>query len=362
MVNKKLISVLVAAVIVGSIAGAALMINSGADDSGDPPEADYPSSVTITQNDGRKVTVATPVEKICVVNPNAAELMQVLNVTDRVVGVSESIAKDTEFGYIYDDVPTIGTYSTPNGEKMLDLGCKVVIGQCTSMAIKDTTVLEDMGITVILLDCYGIGQLTDDLRQLATLFGYETQTRAEEYIMIYNETMAAVGQASAALGSSVTAYMELSNGKAYTSRSEMSSLIELAGGYNIVIDLVENPTSSTSQISNEAIIAYDGGKGPEYVFVREGRIVDEAAAEQKYQSLASREGWSSMEAVKNDHVYIITQAGMLSGPRIYIGLVYLFEVFHPGVLNISSAELLEEYNHAFGYDIDPMLGYRHLSA
>ena len=62
MVNKKLISVLVAAVIVGSIAGAALMINSGADDSGDPPEADYPSSVTITQNDGRKVTVATPVE------------------------------------------------------------------------------------------------------------------------------------------------------------------------------------------------------------------------------------------------------------------------------------------------------------
>ncbi|HHT75936.1 MAG TPA: ABC transporter substrate-binding protein [Euryarchaeota archaeon] len=361
MVDKKLLTISVVVIMVCSVAGVALISNSGANDGEGPSNGRYPSSVTITQNDGRKVTVATPVEKICVVNPNAAELLHILGVSDRVVGISESIAKDTEFGYIYDDVPVIGTYSTPNGEKMLELGCTIVVGQCTSMAIKDTAVLEGMGITAILLDCYGMGQLTDDLRQLASLFGHEAQARAEVYIQMYEETMAAVEQASAALDSRASVYMELSNGKAYTSRSEMSSLIELAGGHNIVVDLKENPTSSTDHVSNEAIIAYDDGKGPEFVFVREGRIVSEAEAEQKYRDLAARIGWDNIEAVKNDNVYIITQAGMLSGPRIFIGLVYLFEALHPGVLDISSAELLEEYNDKFGYDIEPMMGYRHIS-
>lgn len=362
MANMKMIAVLIAAIIIGSAAGYALLTNTEANDKEGPHMDEYPSSVTITQNDGTKVTVETPVERVCVVNPNAAEFMQVLNVTDRVVGVSESIAKDTEFGYIYDDVPTIGTYGTPNGELMLELNCRLVIGQCTSMAIKDTTVLEDLGISVVLLDCYGLDQGVDDLRQLAKLFGYEAQERAEKYIKTYNETVKAVAHATAALGDDVTAYMELSNGKAYTSKAAMSSLIKLAGGHNIVIDLVDDPSSSTHQISNEAVIAYDNGRGPEYIFVREGSITDSAVAEQRYQAITSREGWSGLEAVKNDNVYIITQAGILSGPRIYIGLVYLFEAFHPGVLDMTSAELLEEYNQAFGYDIAPMLGYRHVSA
>ncbi|HOK28359.1 MAG TPA: hypothetical protein PLI21_04980, partial [Methanomassiliicoccaceae archaeon] len=136
MVDKKLLTISVVVIMVCSVAGVALISNSGANDGEGPSNGRYPSSVTITQNDGRKVTVATPVEKICVVNPNAAELLHILGVSDRVVGISESIAKDTEFGYIYDDVPVIGTYSTPNGEKMLELGCTIVVGQCTSMAIK----------------------------------------------------------------------------------------------------------------------------------------------------------------------------------------------------------------------------------
>jgi iron complex transport system substrate-binding protein len=358
----KIIAVVVALVIIGSATGYVLLSNAKAGENKGTPTDEYPSSVTITQNDGKQVTVATPLEKVCLVNGNAAEFMQVLNETDRVVGVSESVAEDTEYGYIYDDVPTIGTYSTPNGESILALDCHVVIGQCTAMAIKDTAVLEDMGITVILLDCYGLNQQTDDLRQLASLFGYEAQERAEKYIDMYTETVAAVAQAGSVIGTDAKAYMELSNGKAYTSKAEMTSLIDLAGGYNILIDLVTNPTSSTQLLSNEALIAYDGGKGPDYIMVRQGGITDDATAEQEYQTLVSREGWADLEAVKNNNVFIITQSGILSGPRMFIGLVYLFEMFHPGVLDMTAGELLDEYNQSFGYDIDAMMGYHHVTA
>lgn len=166
MVNIKAVAILIVAVLIGSAAGYAMLSNG--EDNGIPGGKDndlpngegdkdgYPSSVTITQNDGKKVEVPTPVERICLVNGNAAEFMQVLGVTDRVVGVSDSIKGNPEYGYIYKDVETIGKFSAPSGEKILELDSTVVIGQCTSMPIKDPAALEALGITVILLDCYGI--------------------------------------------------------------------------------------------------------------------------------------------------------------------------------------------------------------
>ncbi len=362
MKKGKVAAIAVIAIIVAAIGGYSLLSGSNADDNTGSQSKVYPSSVTITQNDGGKVTVATPVEKVCVVNVNAAEFMQVLNVTDRVVGVSESIAEDDDFGYIYEGVETIGTYSEPSGEKILELGATVVIGQCTSMSIKDTAALQDLGITVVLLDCYGLDQITSDLTQLASLFGFEAQERAEQYVAIFNETVGLVTQASASMGEDVTCYVELSNGKAYTSKAEMSSLIDLAGGYNIVKDLVADPTSSTQLISNEAIIAYDNGSGPDYILVRVGGIKDNATAELEYQSMIGRAGWGTLNATLSDKIYIITQSGILSGPRVYIGIVYLTETFHPGVLSVSAEELLAEYNQVFGYDIIPMMDYHHAAA
>jgi len=354
-----LAAVAVIVVIAASVGGYALLSGSNVGDDPSSQSKVYPSSVTITQNDGEKITVATPVEKVAVVNVNAAEFMQVLNVTDRVVGISESIAEDDDFGYIYEGVEVVGTYSEPSGEKILELGANVVIGQCTSMSIKDTAALEDLGITVVLLDCYGLDQITSDLAQLASLFGFEAQERAVQYAEMFNETVGMVTAANASMGEDVTCYMELSNGKAYTSKAEMSSLIDLAGGYNIVKVLVADPTSSTQLISNEAIIAYDNGLGPDFILVRVGGINDNATAELEYQSMVGRAGWSTLNATQSDIIFIITQSGILSGPRVYIGIVYLTETFHPGVLSVSADELLAEYNQAFGYDITPMMDYRH---
>lgn len=354
MKQIQIIAILVVVALVGSAAGYVLL-------SGSEPEEEYPNSVTITQNDGRKVVVQTPVEKVALVNGNAAEFMQVLNVTDRVVGVSESILEDEEYGYIYDGVEAIGTYSTPNGEKLLELGVTVVIGQCSAMTIKDPAALEAMGITVVLLDCYGLDQQTNDLRQLASLFGFEAQERAEQYIDIFNQVILSVSTASAGFGPDLSVYMELSNGKAYTSSSEMSSLINLAGGHNIIVDLIKNPTAPTMPVSNDVIIAYNGGDGPAFVFVREGGLSD-AEAEAKYQTLVARAGWNALNATEHDNIYIITQSGIMSGPRVYIGLVYLAELFHPGILEFSAEDLLNDYNEAFGYDIALKMGYRHVSA
>lgn len=351
----QIVAILIVIAVVGSTAGYILLSGT------EPGPEETAGSVTITQNNGEKVVVKTPVKKVGVVNPNAAEFMKVLNVTDKVVGVSESILEDTEFGYIYDGVPSIGTYGNPNGEKLLELGADLVIGQCSAMTIKDPEALQALGITVVLLDCYGLDQQTNDLRQLAKLFGPEAQERAEQYIQMFSDVVLKVTSASASFGKDVNSYMELSGGKAYTSKAEMTSLINLAGGHNIVTDLIKNPKSSSVELDDSVVIAYNQGYGPEFVFIRYGGI-DDAAAEAKYNELTERNGWGGINATKNDNIYIVTQSGILSGPRIFIGLVYLAELFHPGVLDISAAELLQEYNEAFGFDISLTMDYHHVSA
>jgi len=365
MINPKIIAILIVVILLGA-AGVVLLQGTG-DDGGDDDDDDtggqlYPSSVTITQNNGIQIEVPTPVERICLVNGNAAEFMQVLNVTDRVVGVSESISEDPEYGYLYEGLDTIGTYGTPIGEKILALNCTVVIGQCTSMAIKEPAVLQALGITVILLDCYGINQQNEDLLQLASLFGYEAIERAEEYVDMFNDVIATVARAGADFGMDVTAYMELSNGKAYTSKAEMTALIDLAGGYNIVTDLVANPSSSTQLLSNEVIIAYDDGKGPSFILFRDSDVTDNVTGEAKYQELVGREGWSDLNATLNDKIYIVCQSGIMSGPRVYIGLVFLAEIFHPGVLDLSAYDLAMDYNERYGFNIDGNMLYHHVSA
>jgi ABC-type Fe3+-hydroxamate transport system substrate-binding protein len=230
------------------------------------------------------------------------------------------------------------------------------------MAIKDPAAFRDMGITVVILDRYGPNQQCDDLRQLASLLGTEARERSERYIEIFLQTGAMVAQSSVESGPEVACYMELSNGKAYTSKAEMFSLIGLAGGHNIVVDLVSDAASSTQLLSYEAVIAYRNGSGPAYIMVREGSMTGNATGELLYQMLMSRAGWRTLNATLNDDVHIITLSVIMSEPRVHIGLVYLCEPFHPGVLDTTTEDLRQEHSQLFGLKVLTIIGYQHISA
>jgi len=53
--------------------------------------ADYP--LTITDSAGRELTFTVPVERVIVLNSDAAEAVTMLGATDKVVGVSDTVTK-----------------------------------------------------------------------------------------------------------------------------------------------------------------------------------------------------------------------------------------------------------------------------
>ena len=89
--DSKTIKVAVVAVIALIIVAAAafIIINNGDGNGGSEDER----TVQITQNDGKVIEVAVPVQKLCIVNTNAAEFATILGVSDRVVGVSDTMIK-----------------------------------------------------------------------------------------------------------------------------------------------------------------------------------------------------------------------------------------------------------------------------
>ena len=163
MEKKTMMVAAVAVIAILVIAAVAVVIGNGGQGGSDA------DTVTITQNNGETVEVAVPVEKICIVNTNAAEFATILGVSDRVVGVSDTMIKTPTESW-WANRANIGTYSEPSAEAILKTGATIVLGQCTSMPIKNVEALESQGITVILLDMYGYDTQVDDLKQFAKLF------------------------------------------------------------------------------------------------------------------------------------------------------------------------------------------------
>ena len=183
------------AVIILVAAGVATyaITNNGSDNDSDI------ETVTIIQNDGTEVIVPTPVTSVCVVNTNAAEFLTLLGLSEKVVGVSSSM-KESPTETWWGERESIGSFKNPSAETILNTGSNVIIGQCTSMAISNVEALNEMGIIVILLDCYGYETQVDDLKQLASIFRDDDAIAiANSYESFFNNIVDVLKSASSTL-------------------------------------------------------------------------------------------------------------------------------------------------------------------
>ncbi len=93
-------------------------------------------------------------------------------------------------------------------------------------------------------------------------------------------------------------------------------MIKMAGGANVAVSL----KSDYAQISQEELIAAD----PEVILLGDGAYGITPA------QVASRPGWASMAAVKNNRVISFDDnLASRPGPRLVDGLELVFKALHP---------------------------------
>lgn len=88
-----------------------------------PPEK---GTVTISDSTGVDVTLPRELNKIVVLNMQAAEELRLLQVPDEmIIGMSDDIRKNPYLGF--DNKAAVGSSSTPNVEKIVELKPQAVI-------------------------------------------------------------------------------------------------------------------------------------------------------------------------------------------------------------------------------------------
>lgn len=352
-INKNFVALAIVAILLVGAVGATYTLGGfdgkagsdviGDDNNGTNDTADGP--ITITQTDGTTVTLDGVADRIVVLNVNSAEILYILGAGNKVVGSSSTTLTRAEGHTMFPNAVDVGSSTTPDTEKLATLDADVIIAFST-MKLKNQEAVESLGITVVYIDCYIMGDIEQDVRSLAAIVG--DIERGEKYISYVDSYMDLIknkinGVSSADYPSVYVEFTTDYNGQCHGTSSDV--LLGLVGGVNICHDLAYGST-----VSREWIVS----QNPEFMFkIQKPEVIgDETNASGALSAFVGREGFSSISAVADDHTYLIRNE-LCYGPRGFVSGLIFAKAFYPTLFaNVDISHVLEEYNTEFNTTFD----------
>ncbi|MGO0122969.1 ABC transporter substrate-binding protein [Desulfothermobacter acidiphilus] len=312
---------------------------------GQKPAPSQPAAVTITDSTGKTVEVPTPLNRVVVLDGDAAEAMRILKVQDVIVGVGDTVQQNPYLGL--QDKPVVGKWNNPSMEKIVELKPQAVItyGKWPGPELEQK--LEPTGIKVVRLDFYKPETYDSDLRALAKIFGKEKE--AEEFIKWKQEKLALLNDRLKGLTDKdkpkVFAVWDnaLRKGvwKTYGQGTATAQAIELGGGLNVARELKEYP-----QVSSEWILQ----QNPQVILIG---VLQESGMGYKAENTAQAAAiqkealgdpvLSKTEAAKQKRVYLLSTK-LLGGDKSYLGAIFIAKWLYPERFqNVKPEQILKEY-------------------
>lgn len=304
------------------------------------------TEVTIIDSLGESITVPYPLERVVILNSNAAEAVAILGAQEAVVGIADNTVDKTYLGL--DDRPVVGKYSKPSYEKILELKPQAVLAYVKSYSDEDFAAkLEPLGIKVIKLDLFKPEAYDEEFRSLAKALGKEE--RAEAFLAWKKEKTDLLAERLEGLAEEervrvfamYTSHFAEGNYKTFAQGASTHQGIEMAGGINIAGDmegypqvsaewvLEENPEVFVLNTSGDAEMGYDAQDITWSENVIAGALADKVM--------------SKTEAGQKGQVYLIYNR-LLGGDKTYLGAFYLGKWFYPDrFADIQPDAILQEY-------------------
>ena len=315
---KKLLWALLAVVLVLSTAGCVSPTEEG---------------LVITNTDGSKTVVSENIDRIALLNSNAGEILYLLGESDKIVGISQSIANNAEQAKMYAGAKVIGAWNEPDVEYLISMNVDVVLAYANAKP-KNAEVLAASGIPVVYVDCTKPETMVSDIKEIGKLARQEA--RAAEIAEFYSSVMEEVRAASMLASTHRTVYAE-----SYTAwygqgtDTGMGQLISWTFGENIMQD------AGSKKLSDEWVVTAN----PQIIIKLVNSMENTADV---MQEIEDRRGFDRVSAVQNGQVWLIRN-DLTYGPRACVAAVALFEIQYPGIAFALTAEgVLEEFNQRFG--------------
>ncbi|NJE45896.1 ABC transporter substrate-binding protein [Thermococcus sp. GR7] len=294
----------------------------------------YP--ITVTDFAGRTVTIEKPPERVIVLSGYWAEILCVLGVQDRIVGIGKYVPYDP---YLPDDVKN----KTVVGSNFKGLNWETVVGLNPDLIIIDwyggkyadaETIqkAEELGIPVIALTARTIEDNVEVVKLLGKVFGEEKKAGElarwmEEKLSAVKETAAQIPESERKNALLISAPKDIAGPvTVYATGSAWASMVELIGAHNLAFDMTFD--TQWPKLDLEKIIAYWGNDTDVLILTS----FSQDRLEDAMNGIKNDSRWQEIKAVREGHVYGILAGskGYLDwGPRIIVGLYQMANIIYP---------------------------------
>jgi len=300
----------------------------------------------VTDSIGRKVEIPYPVTRAVVANAYNTELINAVNAIDKVIGVDYNIYKDPAgFKGRFKENQVIGkSQREPNYEKIIELNPQVFI-LTGNGAWKDAEKkLEPFGIKVVVCDAYYTEAFFENCKLIGDVFGKEKE--ALELSTYFSSKLDYLKEKLKNVPKKKVYYEYRRIGNTTVPGDYFFKMVEYGGGDNVF------KTAKNVQVDPEAIIRAN----PEYI-VKVSNINVQSTYEPPSleehkaikEEIKNRPGWSSIAAVKNDKILLLSHY-VHGGASKIVGAMYIAKFMYPKELKDIHPEQifkewLEKYQH-----------------
>jgi len=276
------------------------------------PTAEPVFPITLTDDEGTKVTIPAEPLQIVSLTPATTETLFALDVGDRVVG---KVQDPANFPPQAAAIPEVATFAGIDVERIVSLEPDLVVSGGTGLSQGDAVEqLRRANIPVLVSYPTTVDAGIESIKLLGRAVGKPAEAEALADSIKGRLDDLAVIASTAASKPRVFYEIDVTNG-IFTPPADSiyGEMFRLAGAEPISGD-------ASYSISLENLVAAD----PEVI------LLGDAAYGQSSQTVKAREGWEGMTAVKEDRIHPIDDIVVTRpGPRVADGLYVLIAAIHP---------------------------------
>jgi iron complex transport system substrate-binding protein len=304
-----------------------------------PGETAGSGEVVVITTDGSTVVLPHPAQRIIAANGDAAELLIALGATDRIVGVTGTVATDPVLAPYVNGTRSIGDWQTPDIEAMLSLHPDVVITY-GSYRPKNIDRILAANIMVLSIDCYRLDTLSRDTRSLANLTG--TQSSAESLITFIESNTDIVKDRVAQIAPEKKPRVYIESYTEYT-----------ASGYGSAADMLVNASGGNNIAGMESLASFK--VNPEWVVTQNPDVIIKLISSTKgwdeypaiREAMIARTGFANISAVREGRVYLLN-SDYAFGPRVSAGMLAVSKTLHPDLFtDVNPDAIVAQYKQQF---------------
>lgn len=297
--------------------------NSSTPQDSNTPSTNTPSSTTpeikpttITDRDGKVITIPDNVDKIISISPSITETLVHLGLGDKLVAI-DKYSVDIEG--LPANLPTYDIMS-PDIESIAALKPDLIFAAGMSKKDGDDPfkAITDLGVLITYIpSSISIEGIKEDIRFIGQIT--DTSDKAEVIITDMEEEISDILAKIGTLQQNKAVYFEIYDLYSFGKGTFLNEIIEMLGAKNILVD-----QDSWIRVSEEVVI----DKNPDIIFTSINY------ADDPINSILERKGWNVITAVKDKNVYQVDpNASSRSNEYVVIAMKEMAKALYPELFN-----------------------------